>query len=132
MVAVYEMVLGGLIMVTVGAAAGERFSLDHPARTWWAWGYLVVFGSVLAFSAYVWLLAHAPISLVATYAYVNPVIAVLLGRLVLDEHVSGTTLVGGLVVVGSVAVVITSERRGRVPGGPPAEVRPSARMRRRR
>jgi len=111
-VAVYEMVLGGLILLLVGAAAGEPVSFDHPARTWWALGYLVVFGSVVAFSAYVWLVAHAPISLVATYAYVNPVIAVLLGWLVLDERVTVTTALGGLVVVASVAVVISAERRG--------------------
>jgi drug/metabolite transporter (DMT)-like permease len=112
-VAVYEMVLGGLILLTVGTALGERVSFDHPARTWWALGYLVVFGSVIAFSSYVWLVAHAPISLVATYAYVNPVIAVLLGWLVLDEQISPVTAAGGLVVVASVAVVISSERRGR-------------------
>lgn len=112
-VAVYEMVLGGLILLAVGVASGEPVVLDHSSRTWWALGYLVVFGSVIAFSAYVWLVAHAPISLVSTYAYVNPVIAVLLGWLVLDEHISLVTAVGGLVVVASVAVVISSERRGR-------------------
>jgi drug/metabolite transporter (DMT)-like permease len=110
-IAVYEMLLGGLLALASGLATGEHLSVDHGARTWLAWSYLVVFGSVVAFSAYVWLVANAPISLVATYAYVNPVIAVLLGRLVLGEKVSPTTLLGGAVVVASVAVVITSERR---------------------
>jgi drug/metabolite transporter (DMT)-like permease len=110
-IAVYEMLLGGLMMTVAGVALGERFSLDYTTRTWSALGYLVVFGSVVAFSSYVWLVAHAPISLVATYAYVNPVVAVLLGWLVLGERVSTATVVGGAVVVASVAIVITSERR---------------------
>ena len=119
-VAVYEMLLGGVILLTVGLSAGEHVSFDHSARTWLALAYLVVFGSVVAFSAYVWVVANAPISLVATYAYVNPVIAVLLGWIVLDESVTPTMLVGGGIVVASVAVVISSERRGREPL-PPVE-----------
>ena len=110
-IAVYEMLLGGVLMTAAGVALGQHLSFDYTARTWVALGYLVVFGSVVAFSAYVWLLANAPISLVATYAYVNPVVAVLLGWLVLDERISTTTFVGGAVVVASVAIVISSERR---------------------
>jgi drug/metabolite transporter (DMT)-like permease len=110
-IAVYEMLLGGLMMVPVGLLAGERLTLHHDGRTWLAWSYLVVFGSVVAFSTYVWLVANAPISLVATYAYVNPVIAVLLGAVVLGETLTPATVVGGGVVVASVAVVIRSERR---------------------
>ena len=119
-VAVYEMVCGGVILLVVGLASGEHLTFDHSTRTWLALGYLVVFGSVVAFSAYVWVVANAPISLVATYAYVNPVIAVLLGWVVLDESVTGTMLLGGGVVVASVAVVISAERRGREPL-PPVE-----------
>jgi drug/metabolite transporter (DMT)-like permease len=110
-IAVYEMFLGGLLMTTTGVLVGEEFALDYSPRTWLALGYLVVFGSVLAFTSYVWLVSNAPISLVATYAYVNPVIAVLLGWLVLDETLSTATVVGGSIVVAAVAVVITSERR---------------------
>lgn len=109
-VATWEMVLGGLWLTGAGLAAGERFTLDHTARGWWALGYLVVFGSVIAFSAYVWLVSRVPISLVATYAYVNPVIAVLLGWLVLGEQLTLSTAVGGAIVVGAVALVISSER----------------------
>jgi drug/metabolite transporter (DMT)-like permease len=110
-IAVYEMLLGGVLMTVTGVVVGEELTLDYSNRTWLALGYLIVFGSVLAFTAYVWLVANAPISLVATYAYVNPVIAVLLGWLVLGETLDVTTLVGGSIVVGAVAVVITSERR---------------------
>ena len=110
-IAVYEMLLGGVMMTLTGLAVGEELTLDYSSRTWTALGYLIVFGSVLAFTAYVWLVANAPISLVATYAYVNPVIAVLLGWLVLGETLDVATVVGGSIVVGAVAVVITSERR---------------------
>jgi drug/metabolite transporter (DMT)-like permease len=109
------MVCGGLIMVTVGFVSGERFTADYSASTWSALGYLVVFGSMLAFTAYVWLLANAPISLVATYAYVNPVVAVFLGWLILDEAVTAPIVIGGGVVVLAVAIVITAERPRRKP-----------------
>ena len=85
------------------------------ASSWLALGYLVVFGSLVAFSAYVWLLQHAPISLTATYAYVNPVVAVCLGALVLDEPVTAAVLVGGAVVVAGVCLVVSSERLRRQP-----------------
>ncbi len=113
---VWEMVTGGAMMVVLGLAAGERFALDdYGASTWFAWGYLVLFGSVLAFTAYVWLLDNAPLSLVATYAYVNPVVAVFLGWLILAEPVSGAIVIGGGIVVASVALVIGAERRPPVP-----------------
>ena len=108
---VHEMWTGGLIMLVVGAVSGERFHLAaYSGKTFLAWGYLVVFGSMVAFSAYVWLLANAPISLVATYAYVNPVVAVALGALILAEPVTSAVLVGGAVIVAAVAIVITGER----------------------
>ncbi|MEO5709196.1 MAG: EamA family transporter [Nocardioidaceae bacterium] len=108
---VYEMLFGGLILLTVGRLAGESFhAAAYSARTWSALGYLVVFGSVIAFTAYVWLLSNAPISLVSTYAYVNPVVAVFLGWLVLDEPITPAVVVGGGIVIASVAVVIRAER----------------------
>jgi drug/metabolite transporter (DMT)-like permease len=108
--AVYEMLSGGLIMTVTGFVAGEQFTGDYSARTWLALGYLVVFGSVFAFTSYVWLLANAPISLVATYAYVNPVVAVFLGWLILSEAITVPILIGGGIVVLAVALVITAER----------------------
>jgi len=108
---VHEMWTGGLVMLVVGALSGERLDLSsYSANTYLAWGYLVVFGSMVAFSAYVWLLGNAPISLVATYAYVNPVVAVALGALILDEPITSAVLVGGAVIVVAVAIVISVER----------------------
>ncbi|MGH3385081.1 MAG: EamA family transporter [Nocardioidaceae bacterium] len=108
---VWEMLTGGAILAVAGLTMGERVSLSsYSAASWWAWGYLVVFGSVVAFSAYVWALGNAPISLVATYAYVNPVVAVFLGWLILAEPVTWPIAVGGGVVVTAVAVVVGAER----------------------
>ena len=113
---VHEMWTGGLVMLVVGAISGERFDFaSYSAKTYVAWGYLVVFGSMVAFSAYVWLLGNAPISLVATYAYVNPVVAVALGALILDEPVTSAVVVGGAVIVAAVAIVISVERVHRPP-----------------
>jgi drug/metabolite transporter (DMT)-like permease len=73
----------------------------------------VVFGSLVAFSAYVFALANAPTSLVGTYAYVNPVVAVALGVLLAGEHLSVSEVLGGLVIVASVVVVVSAEGRKR-------------------
>ena len=110
---VWEMALGGLALVLVGLAAGEASSLHPgavPAKAWWAWAYLVTVGSMLAYSAYVWLLANAPITLVSTYAYVNPVVAVALGALILSEPVTAAVVGGGALVVAGVALVVSAER----------------------
>lgn len=111
-VAVYEMAFGALFLLTGGALRGERVvPQSAPQSAWLAWGYLVIFGSVIAFTAYVWVLDAAPISLVATYAYVNPVVAVLLGWLILAEPITAAILIGGAVVVAGVALVVSAERR---------------------
>jgi drug/metabolite transporter (DMT)-like permease len=113
-VVVYEMLIGGGALTVLGFVSGEGF---HPstysARSWAAWVYLVLFGSVVAFSAYVWLLQSAAVSLAATYAYVNPLVAVFLGWLILAEPVTTATLVGGAIVVGSVAAIVGAERANR-------------------
>ena len=79
------------------------------ARSLLALAYLIVFGSWVAYTAYAWLLQNAPISKVATYAYVNPVVAIFLGWIVLDEVVTRTTIVGATVIVASVALVVRTE-----------------------
>ncbi|MFI6291258.1 EamA family transporter [Nonomuraea sp. NPDC050790] len=109
-VAVYEMLFGGAALTVIGLVSGERFDpLAYSGRAWAAWGYLVLFGSVLAFSAYIWLLQSAATSLAATYAYVNPLVALCLGWLVLAEPVTVPTLAGGVIVVAAVAVVVRAE-----------------------
>ena len=109
---VYEMLFGSVWLLLFAAARGEHLlPTSAPLDAWLAWAYLVTFGSVVAFTAYVWVLSVAPISLVATYAYVNPVVAVFLGWLILSESVTWAILVGGAIVVGAVAVVVSAERQ---------------------
>ena len=108
----YEMLFGGLGCAVAAAVHGERVEVSAmTGKSVAAVGYLIVFGSLVAFSAYVWLLHTAPISLVATYAYVNPVVAVALGAFFLGEPVTAAVVLGGLVVVAGVAVVIATERK---------------------
>jgi len=112
-----EMLIGGAGLMIISPLAGERWSaltVHASADSLLAVGYLALFGSILAFTAYVWLLQRAPISQVSTYAYVNPIVAVALGALVLGERITTVTLAGGAIIVLAVAVVIRSEsQRGR-------------------
>ena len=78
--------------------------------SWWAWLYMSLFVSLGAFSAYAYALATLPVSTVATYAYVNPVIAVVLGVVVAGERFSAVQLVGGAIVLVAVVMVIAAER----------------------
>jgi drug/metabolite transporter (DMT)-like permease len=107
-----QMMCGGLLMLVVGLVIGETADLHSDAfdtDAVLAWAYLVVFGSLVAFTAYVWLLQNARISKVATYAYVNPVIAILLGALILSEDITLTILAGAVIIVGSVAAIVRQE-----------------------
>jgi drug/metabolite transporter (DMT)-like permease len=121
----WSLLIGGLVLLACGAGAGEAGSLDlgaFSAKSVAALAYLVVVGSIVAFSCYAWLLAHAPISQVSTYAYVNPVIAVALGALFLSEQVRPATVAGMVLVVASVAVIVRQETRS-VSGGARSELR---------
>ncbi|MET8335651.1 EamA family transporter [Streptosporangium canum] len=111
-----EMAAGGIGLALTSTVMGEHLDLGAVSgRSWAALAYLVVMGSLLAFTAYVWLLGAAPISLVSTYAYVNPVVAVALGALVLSEPVTTSMVAAGLVIVLGVALVVSTERRRNAP-----------------
>lgn len=110
---VVEMLVAGVVQLVIGVARGELRGFPLSAVTpqaWLAWAYLVTAGSLLGYSAYVWLLDNARISLVATYAYVNPVVAVFLGALLLQEPVTSAILTGGVVVLLGVFLVVSIER----------------------
>jgi drug/metabolite transporter (DMT)-like permease len=112
----WQMLLGGLAIVTVGLALGEAPEVDPEAfstRSVLALGYLIVFGSWVAFTAYAWLLQNAPISKVSTYAYVNPVVAIVLGFLILDEVVTPITVIGAAIIIVAVALVVRIENARR-------------------
>lgn len=110
---VYEMLAGSVVVAAISLGRGELRGFDPaavPARAWLGLAYLVVFGSLVAFTAYVWLLHHAPISLVSTNAYVNPVIALALGALLAAEALTGQVLLAAAVVTLGVVVVVSTER----------------------
>ncbi|MEV5411975.1 EamA family transporter [Thermopolyspora sp. NPDC052614] len=125
-----EMLAGGTALIVLATAFGERLDLAHVSgRSLAGLAYLILVGSLIGFTSYVWLLGNAPISLVSTYAYVNPVVAVILGMLVLGETATTGMIVGGLVIVAGVALVVSTERRGRataapLPKEPEGEARP--------
>lgn len=123
--ATYEMFIAGLLMTLGSAITGDLPQLSNPEISidgWIALGYLIVFGSLLAFTAYSYALAHAPLSLVGTYAYVNPAVAVLLGWLILDESITSVVIGGGTLVVIGVALVVSGERP-KAPAKPAPETR---------
>jgi drug/metabolite transporter (DMT)-like permease len=107
------MVIAGLVNLTAAAVMGEFSEAHWTSQAIGAIAYLVVFGSWVGFSAYIWLLQHVSMSKVATYAYVNPVVAVFLGWIVLRERVDGYILAGTAIVVISVALVTQSKVKTR-------------------
>lgn len=120
----WEMLFGGCMLVAIAGVSGE-FAHFAPSRDGWlALAYLTVFGSCMAFSAFVWLLQHVPAAKVATYAYVNPVIAVLLGWLLLGEAFTPSMALGTPIIVGAVALVTTAKIRST--NAAPAPVKPVA------
>ncbi|MBX6388471.1 MAG: EamA family transporter, partial [Frankia sp.] len=110
-IAAYQQLVAFLCSAVLAMASGERVSFSYSARGWFALGYLVLACSIVAFLAFAWLLTHVPLSLTATHAYVNPVVAVLLGWVFLSEPIGTPVLVGGGLVLGSVALVVSAERR---------------------
>jgi drug/metabolite transporter (DMT)-like permease len=104
-----ELLCGGVALLALASAAGEFGSLrlgEVSARSWLALGYLIVAGSIVAFSAYGIAVRALPTATVATYAYVNPVIAVLLGTLILNERLTPAMFAGGALIVGAVVLVV--------------------------
>jgi drug/metabolite transporter (DMT)-like permease len=111
-----QMLFGGLLMLAVGTAAGEWPDLSFSTRTAVALVYLTCVGSLGGFVAYIYALRHLPVSTVSLYAYINPVIAVILGALVLGEPFGvRIVLASALVLVGLAMVRVSPARRGRVP-----------------
>ncbi|NBP42672.1 MAG: EamA family transporter [Actinobacteria bacterium] len=108
----YEMLAGGISLSLAGFIKGESISdfLDATLTSWLWFAYLIIFGSIAAYTAYLWLVANAPVSLTATYAYVNPIIAVALGAIFLDELITSAYAIGGLIILVGVILVVSVER----------------------
>jgi drug/metabolite transporter (DMT)-like permease len=105
----WEMTFAGALNLVLGFLHGDHHHAD------WSWpglaaiAYLITFGSLVGFTAYIWLLEHVPTPKVATYAYINPMVAVFLGWLILHEHLDRFTLLGMIVIVAAVALVTSSK-----------------------
>ncbi len=127
-----QLVAAGTALVIAGALAGELGEVE-PARfsddSLLAFAYLVIPGSLVAYSAFVWLLRNVPIGLVATYAYVNPVVAVAAGALMLGERITAAMLAGGALILVSVALVVAGAPRRWPPAPGPRRPRRSSRAR---
>jgi drug/metabolite transporter (DMT)-like permease len=123
-----QMIWGGVLQLLAGLALGELRSFDPTAisvHSWLAWIYLLSIGSIVGYTAYNWLLMHCPPAQVATYAYVNPVVAVLLGATLGGEKLTPGMLAGAALIVLAVAAVIatqSSPRRPLVPTPQPMPV----------
>jgi drug/metabolite transporter (DMT)-like permease len=123
-----QMLVGGVLLASVAGVLGE-FGHFHPSSVsrgvWWALAYLIVAGSIIGFTAYVWLIHHESPTKVGTYAYVNPVVAVLVGYFLGGEALGLRTIVGSLFVLVSVVVITTSRANkdiAKVPGKRSADV----------
>ncbi len=107
-----EMLTAGLMGLVVSAALGEHWSMPHAPRVFWAWGYLVLFGSLIAFSAYRFVVERVSASLASTYAYINPPVALLVGWWLGHERFSVNVLLGLPVVLVAVAWHAWIQTRG--------------------
>lgn len=106
-----QMLMGAVALFIVSLVKGELSGFSPglvSVRSWLALLYLITFGSLIGFVSYGWLLHNAPISLVSTYAYVNPVVAVLLGSLFADEPLNGRILIAAAIIIGSVVLINSS------------------------
>ena len=109
-----QMVTGGALLALAGVLTGELGNLDLAAitgRSAFAVVYLIVLGSLIAFTVYGWMLRVAPLPFVSTYAYVNPIIAVILGAIILSEPLDLRTVVAGAVIVAAVSLIVTARGR---------------------
>jgi len=116
-----QMLTGGGLLLLAGLVTGELQGLDPSTfslKSALALLYLIIFGSLIGFSSYVWLLRVTPAAVASTYAYVNPVVAVFLGWLLADELITPRILLASAVIVGGVAVITTARGRRRPPPAP--------------
>lgn len=119
-----EMLAGGVLLLIAGVLTGELGRANpagFSAGSVVALAYLVVFGSWAGFTAYIWLLQHAPVSIVATYAYVNPVVAVALGAVLLSEPITPRTLIASVLIIGAVVAMVSGRPRVAEEEGPVPE-----------
>lgn len=123
-----QMVAGGLVLLGASVLSGELAGFawtDVSRSSWVGLLYLLVVGSLVGYTTYAWLLSVAPLSRVATYAYVNPVVAVILGWLLLGEPLTPRTVVAAVVIVAAVALIVTARGRTSAPARARVEAVPA-------
>src|ERR687888_180362 len=123
----YEMLAGGVVLMTAALIAYSPSQLSpvhYSLRSIFGLVYLIVAGSLVGYSAYAWLLANAPIGQVATYAYVNPVVAIALGAIVLGESITWRIVGGALLIIAAVAIVVRREGEAAVEAAPAVVSKP--------
>ena len=113
MTAALQMLLAGVVMTALGLALGETARWAPRPEAWAALAYLIVFGSCVAYGAYLWLVHEVPPARLGTYAYVNPAVAVVLGWWLLDEHLNTTQVVGTVIILAGVLLVSWASRKPR-------------------
>jgi drug/metabolite transporter (DMT)-like permease len=109
-----QMLCGGVALAIAALFNGEYPAFDFQAissRSWWAFAFLVTVGSLVGYSTFVWLLKHSTPARVSTYAYVNPVVAVFLGWLVLNEPINSRTLVASAIIIVAVAIITAQKNK---------------------
>ena len=105
-----QMLTGGAALAAVGAMRGERIPTEASADAWLALAYLCVFGSIIAFTAYSWLLRNARPVIATSYAYVNPILAVLIGAALSGEPIGATTVIANALIVLAVFLALRRPR----------------------
>lgn len=108
----FQMLIAGIVILIIAQATGNTVNITEiPRSSWWAISYLVIVGSVLTFVAYIYSLQHLPTALASIYAYINPIVAVLLGALILNEKLTMFIAVGGAVTIAGVYLVNNSLKK---------------------
>jgi drug/metabolite transporter (DMT)-like permease len=106
-----QMIIAGIALIIFGTIAGESIHFSPGSDSFYALVYLIFFGSIVGFTSYIYALHHLPASLVATYSYVNPVIALLLGWLILDEKLDLTIILSSAVILAGVVIVTRNTKQ---------------------
>ncbi len=110
-----QMLISSTIILAITGATGTGVSITSiPANSWWAIGYLTIIGSVLTFIAFIYMLQRLPPEINSIYAYVNPIVAVLLGALIFGEPLTISIAIGGLITLGGLYMVNYSMRKGKI------------------
>lgn len=106
-----QMLIAGVVLIIFGYGIGEHITFHPGSDSFWALVYLIIFGSIVGYTSYIYALHHLPASLVATYSYVNPVIALFLGWLILDEKLDLTVIVSSAIILAGVIMVTRNTKQ---------------------